>query len=205
MRSKHGRAVPRRGFQLQVAAIPGLTVQAGQHDGFAERRPKRRSAGPAPRGSHGDGHVTSGGSPLAGQTVTFTVTGQNAGASGTCVPVGCVTDASGNVSFTYHDGNGAGEDTIKASFTDAGGSLQSATAQKHWAGGAPPKPTELSTSLSGGGQSGGTITVPEGTAVSRQRDPERRQRGYSDRQVSYTVYSDKDAPKKSPRQVHSGK
>jgi hypothetical protein len=77
-------------------------------------------------------HVTSGGSPLAGQTVTFTVTGQNAGAIGTCVPAGCVTDASGNVSFTYHDGNGAGDDTIKASFTDATGSLQSATAQKHW-------------------------------------------------------------------------
>ena len=77
-------------------------------------------------------HLTSGGSPLAGQAVTFTVTGQNAGASGTCVPVGCVTDASGNVAFTYHDGNGAGEDTIKASFTDAAGSLQSATAVKYW-------------------------------------------------------------------------
>ena len=78
--------------------------------------------------------VTSGGSPLAGQVVTFTVTGQNAGAVGTCVPVGCITDAFGNVSFTYTDTNGAGDDTIKASFTDAAGSLQSATAQKHWIG-----------------------------------------------------------------------
>jgi len=77
-------------------------------------------------------HLTSGGAPLAGQAVTFTVTGQNAGATGTCAPASCMTDSSGNVSFTYHDGNGAGEDTIKASFTDAAGSLQSATAVKHW-------------------------------------------------------------------------
>ncbi|MCA1689665.1 MAG: hypothetical protein LC720_04245, partial [Actinobacteria bacterium] len=75
-------------------------------------------------------HVTSDGAPVADQTVMFTVTGLNVGATGTCVPTGCVTDASGNVSFTYHDANGVGDDTIKASFTDAGGSLQSATAQK---------------------------------------------------------------------------
>jgi hypothetical protein len=79
-------------------------------------------------------HVTSGGAPLPGQVVTFTVTGQNAGAVGTCAPAGCVTDANGDVSFTYTDANGAGDDTIKASFTDATGSLQSATAQKHWIG-----------------------------------------------------------------------
>jgi hypothetical protein len=77
-------------------------------------------------------HVTSGGSPLVGQVVTFTVTGQNAGAVGTCVPAGCVTNSNGDVSFTYFDANGVGDDTIKASFTDATGSLQSATAQKHW-------------------------------------------------------------------------
>ena len=52
----------------------------------------------------------------------------NAGATGTCNPTGCVTDSSGNVSFTYHDSNGPGTDTIKASFTDSNGSLQSATA-----------------------------------------------------------------------------
>jgi len=87
--------------------------------------------------------VTSAGSPLAGQTVTFSITGQNAGATGTCAPAGCVTDAAGNVSFTYHDGNGAGDDTIKGSFTDARGSLQTATAQQHWTAQAadPPKAT----------------------------------------------------------------
>ena len=77
-------------------------------------------------------HVTSAGSPIVGQVVAFTVTGQNAGAAGTCVPAGCMTDSNGDVSFTYVGTNGVGDDTIKASFTDATGSLQAATAQKHW-------------------------------------------------------------------------
>ena len=77
-------------------------------------------------------HDASGAPPVAGQLVDFTVTGQNAGASGTCVPVDCKSDVNGDVSFTYSDGAGAGDDTIKASFTDEAGSLQAATAQKHW-------------------------------------------------------------------------
>ena len=94
-------------------------------------------------------HVTNGsGTPLSGKTVTFTVTGQNAGATGTCLPTGCVTDASGNVAFTYHDTNGAGEDTVKASFTDESGSLQAATAKKIWAG------TAAATTLTGKTASG---------------------------------------------------
>jgi hypothetical protein len=83
-------------------------------------------------------HVTEGGLPAGGKTVTFTVTGQNAGATGTCNPTTCVTDSLGNVSFTYHDSNGPGTDTIKASFTDTNGSLQSATASKDWGTGGPP-------------------------------------------------------------------
>jgi hypothetical protein len=79
-------------------------------------------------------NVTSGSSPLVGQTVSFSVTGQNAGVSGTCAPVTCKSDSTGHVSFTYHDANGAGDDTIKGSFTDAAGSLQAATAQQHWIG-----------------------------------------------------------------------
>jgi hypothetical protein len=86
-------------------------------------------------------HVTEGGSPTSGVKVDFSVTGQNAGATGTCNTAGCVTDASGNVTFTYHDTNGAGDDTIKASFTDPGGSLQSATAAKHWVAGDKTPPT----------------------------------------------------------------
>jgi hypothetical protein len=77
-------------------------------------------------------HVTLAGSPVAGQLVTFTVTGQNAGATGTCAPVDCKTDSAGNVAFTYSDGNGAGTDTILASFTDASGSTQQASASETW-------------------------------------------------------------------------
>ena len=77
-------------------------------------------------------HVTSGSSPLVGQVVDFLVTGVNDGVSGTCVPVTCASDSNGDVTFTYTDAGGPGDDTIKASFTDTAGSLQSATAQKHW-------------------------------------------------------------------------
>src|SRR2546428_560123 len=45
------------------------------------------------------------GAPLVGQKVDFTITGQNAGLSGTCSPATCVTDASGKVTFTYPDAN----------------------------------------------------------------------------------------------------
>ena len=77
-------------------------------------------------------HAAGGTPVVSGQIVAFSVTGVNGGAIGTCAPVTCVSDASGNVTFTYHDTNGAGDDTIKASFTDTAGSLQTATAQKHW-------------------------------------------------------------------------
>jgi hypothetical protein len=80
-------------------------------------------------------HAAGGAPPVVGALVTFTVTGVNAGAVGTCVPADCKSDSNGDVSFTYLDTNGAGDDTIKASFTDAAGSLQSATATKHWVGG----------------------------------------------------------------------
>ena len=92
-------------------------------------------------------NVTSGDDPLPGQTVDFTVTGQNAGVTGSCGLGGCVTDAAGDVSFTYRDDNGAGDDTIKASFTDARGSLQAATAQKTWLAAAAPVLTTTSSDL----------------------------------------------------------
>jgi uncharacterized repeat protein (TIGR02543 family) len=98
-------------------------------------------------------HDASGAPPVAGQLVDFTVTGQNAGASGTCVPVDCKSNVNGDVSFTYSDGAGAGDDTIKASFTDAAGSLQTATAQKHWVASATH---QLTASKAGSG--GGSVT-----------------------------------------------
>jgi hypothetical protein len=75
--------------------------------------------------------VTQSGTPLSGALVSFTVTGQNAGVSGTCNPTSCMTDSSGNVTFTYHDINGPGTDTINASVT-VGGITEHATATKTW-------------------------------------------------------------------------
>jgi hypothetical protein len=67
--------------------------------------------------------------PIAGATVGFAVlTGPNAGASGTCAPIGCVSGADGKVAFTYHDNNGAGTDTIQANI----GSLKSNIVNKIW-------------------------------------------------------------------------
>jgi hypothetical protein len=66
--------------------------------------------------------------PIPGATVGFTVSGQNAGASGTCVPAGCVTGADGKVTFTYHDTNGIGTDTIRANI----GTLLSNILTKNW-------------------------------------------------------------------------
>jgi hypothetical protein len=52
--------------------------------------------------------------PVPGATISFVVTGTNAGATGTCAPASCVTGADGKVAFTYHDTNGGGSDTIQA-------------------------------------------------------------------------------------------
>jgi hypothetical protein len=101
-------------------------------------------------------HVTLSGSPVQGQLVTFTVTGQNNGASGTCVPASCKTDASGNVTFTYADGNGAGADTILASFTDSGGSTQQASASETWTAGGGNHPPVANNQ---------SVTTPENTPV----------------------------------------
>lgn len=83
-------------------------------------------------------HDASGAPPVAGQHVDFTVTGINAGVSGTCVPVSCLSDADGNVSFTYTGVHGAGSDTIKASLVDTDGALQTSTSEMVWAPGAGP-------------------------------------------------------------------
>ena len=63
--------------------------------------------------------------PLAGETVTFVVTGANSGSGSG------VTDANGEATFTY-TGTTAGTDTITASYTDATGAVRSVTAEKIW-------------------------------------------------------------------------
>src|SRR6202040_1163080 len=61
--------------------------------------------------------------PVPNTAVSFIVTGQNAGVTGTCTTTGgapdpeCKTDEAGALRFTYTDAKGAGEDTINASAT----------------------------------------------------------------------------------------
>jgi len=73
--------------------------------------------------------------PAVGVLVTFTVSGVNnlGNAGGTCAPVTCLTDGSGQVSFTYTDTGGPGNDSIVAEFTDAAGGTQTSnTVGKTW-------------------------------------------------------------------------
>jgi hypothetical protein len=105
-------------------------------------------------------HLTSNGAPLVNQLVNFTITGQNQGAAGSCAPAGCLTDSNGDVSFVYTGANGPGDDTIKASFTDATGSLQAATAQVHWEN---IQTQATATATDGGGSYNGTAYLGTGT------------------------------------------
>ncbi|MGO9321754.1 MAG: choice-of-anchor Q domain-containing protein [Solirubrobacteraceae bacterium] len=72
-----------------------------------------------------------------GVDVTFTVTGQNGGVTGTCTtPEGasdpaCATNSEGKVVFTYADAKGAGTDTIDASVV-VGATTDRATASMKW-------------------------------------------------------------------------
>jgi hypothetical protein len=81
-----------------------------------------------------------GNSPLPGQTVIFSIdSGPNVGASGTCSPVTCITDANGQVTFTYTGcktapppcSGGTGTDGISA-VVFIGGVKQTGTATKTW-------------------------------------------------------------------------
>lgn len=98
--------------------------------------------------------VVQDGSPVVGQLVSFTVTGQNAGVSGTCSPAACTTDDTGKVTFTYADANGVGTDTISASMTQSG-STQKATAAWEWVAG-PVNHAPVATAQS--------VTTPQDTA-----------------------------------------
>ncbi len=80
---------------------------------------------------------------VAGYLVDFSVTGQNAGATGTCVPADCKTDASGHVSFTYSvpvENDSLGTDTITAEVTLANptGATDTEDVTKDWVDTTPP-------------------------------------------------------------------
>lgn len=79
-------------------------------------------------------------SQVAGIDVGFAVTGQNAGATGDCVPATCATDAGGQVTFTYSvpvAPGSLGTDTITASAT-VGGDTESRSVTKDWVDTTPP-------------------------------------------------------------------
>jgi len=77
--------------------------------------------------------------PEPGHTMTFTIlSGPNAGASGTCGPVTCITDSNGQVTFTYSSNGVAGTtDTIRVCTLDnTGQQLCSQNVTKDWIRGA---------------------------------------------------------------------
>jgi len=79
--------------------------------------------------------VTGDASQIGSIPVAFTVGGHNAGATGTCNPVGCATAANGEVSFTYSvpvSPASIGVDTITAVATIPAGT-KSRTVTKTWA------------------------------------------------------------------------
>lgn len=77
---------------------------------------------------------------LAGWPVSFGVTGQNTGATGTCNPVSCATDAAGNVTFTYtvpKAPTSLGTDSIKAT-VNINGDTATLQVAKKWQDTTPP-------------------------------------------------------------------
>jgi hypothetical protein len=84
--------------------------------------------------------VTGAAGKLAGWPVDFEVAGQNAGATGTCVPASCETDADGNVTFTYTvpvAPASLGTDTIFAT-VDINGETGTLDVEKIWEDTTPP-------------------------------------------------------------------
>ena len=80
---------------------------------------------------------------VGGYLVNFAVGGQNAGATGTCSPADCKTDASGTATFTYSvpvAPSSVGTDTITAKVTlgSPNGQTDTETVTKNWADTTPP-------------------------------------------------------------------
>lgn len=124
------------------------------------------------------------GKPVASQAVTFTVlSGPDADTTHSAT-----TDSTGSATFTY-TGASAGEDVVQASFTDpaTGAKEVSNTATVDWTAGATA--TTVKTSLSGGGKSGPSITVPSNVAVTDTATLAGTNASAATGTVTYTVYS----------------
>ena len=116
--------------------------------------------------------LTSGGNPLAGELVSFSVTaGPNTGASGTCTPSTCISGSNGQVSWSYTGSGGTGTDTIQACFDD-NGTQKCATASKEWIQTNRPPSVDAGTGVSGNEGSAialdGTVSDPDGDSVTQQ-------------------------------------
>jgi hypothetical protein len=122
--------------------------------------------------------------PVSAASVVFNVdSGPDAGQT-----FAGMTDPSGNVTFAYTNGGSAGTDSISATYTSAANVSQKATATVTWTSGAAS--TSLTTSLSGGGQSGTSISVPARTAVTDTASLSGVNAASATGTVTYNVYSD---------------
>ena len=115
---------------------------------------------------------------VSGYLVTFAVGGQNVGATGTCAPVTCLTDASGVVTFTYSvpiAPASLGNDTITASVTLANptGATDTETVTKSWVDTTPPVASCVETVNPSGNKTppAGT-TTPPGTSTNGPLNPD---------------------------------
>ena len=146
--------------------------------------------------------VDDSGDPVSGQLVNFKITaGPNAGMTGSGT-----TNASGDATWTYTS-TVTGTDTIEASFTNSDGvTFTSNDVTKTWVTGSL-SPTTTTTSLSGGGQSGTTISVPSGTPVTDQATLTGADAATASGTITYNVFSDSgctDPVSSGPAQTFSG-
>jgi hypothetical protein len=118
-----------------------------------------QSAGPDPVGTQQELDATvqtSSGAAVAGQNVTFTVTGANPTTGH------AITDANGVARFVY-TGTTVGTDSVQATFTEGATSLQSNTSKVSWVKATPQIASTVSSgSITIGGQVSDTATISGG-------------------------------------------
>lgn len=110
--------------------------------------------------------VTQEGVPVPGVLVSFeVVSGPNVGETsdpGECVPVGCLTDANGQVAWTYTGALAVGTDIIEACIEGPDGEPICASALKRWVDTTPPRVSCVETVNPHGGKvpPAGSTTLP---------------------------------------------
>ncbi len=98
------------------------------------------------------------------------------------------TNASGDATATYTSTT-SGKDTWMATFVDGNEQTQTSNPATVMWSGTPPPPTTVATSLSGGGKSGTSISVPTSTAVTDSATLSGTNAGTATGTVTYDVYS----------------